>query len=131
MFLPVFSAWALLAGVPAGSVSGPSCSDANTNRWTASSERPAQRGRDITASEHHAFPSELVEMRRFDRRMPHETIVGVTLVIGDNQDELGGFESAAAAVAAIKRSGSRLRMFFMLFSTLFFAQHAGQVECWI
>ena len=49
---------------------------------------PAQRGRDIAAPKHHAFLGELVEMRRFDRRMPHETIVGVTLVIGDNQNDV-------------------------------------------
>ena len=50
---------------------------------------PAQGGRDIAASEHRAFLRELVEMRRFDLRMPHETIVGVALVIGDNQNDVG------------------------------------------
>jgi hypothetical protein len=33
-------------------------------------------------------------MRRFDVRMPHETIIGVGLIIREDQDNIGSFSSA-------------------------------------
>ena len=30
-----------------------------------------------------------VQMRRFNHRVPHETIIGVTLIIGENQNNIG------------------------------------------
>ena len=51
--------------------------------------RAAQGGRDVSATEQGAFRSQLVEVRGLDMGMPHETVIGVALIVRKDQDDVG------------------------------------------
>ena len=56
--------------------------------------RTAQSGRHIPTTEQSTLRGQLIEMRGFDVRMPHETIIGVGLIIREDQYNIGRFSSA-------------------------------------
>ena len=51
--------------------------------------RAAQGGRDVSATEQGALGGQFVEVRGFDMRMPHETVIGVALVVREDEDDVG------------------------------------------
>ena len=52
--------------------------------------RTAQGSRDVPATEQGAFRGQLVKVRGLDVVMPHESVIGVALIIGKDQDDVGG-----------------------------------------
>ena len=53
--------------------------------------RPAQGGGNIPAFEKNALLGKLVQMRGLDLGMPHESVIGPCLIIGDDIENVGGF----------------------------------------
>ena len=80
----IVSSYPMLVGILAGSQ--------GQERWTA------QRGGDVSAFEDHAFLVQFVQVRGLDFRMPHESVIGPCLIIGDDIENVGrlfgGCESA-------------------------------------
>ena len=56
--------------------------------------RTAKSGRHIPTTEQSTLRGQLIEMRSFDVRMPHESVIGVGLIIREDQDNIGRFSSA-------------------------------------
>jgi hypothetical protein len=50
----------------------------------------AQSSRHIPPTEQGAFRGQLVKVRGLDVIMPHEAVIGVALIIGKDQDDVGG-----------------------------------------
>jgi hypothetical protein len=50
--------------------------------------RAAQAGRHVAAGEADSLTSQAIDVRRLDRRVPHETVIGPGLVVGDDQDDI-------------------------------------------
>ena len=55
--------------------------------------RPAQGRWHISAAEKSTLQSELIEMRRLNRVVPHKSIVGEALVIGNDENDIRFFGS--------------------------------------
>jgi hypothetical protein len=51
--------------------------------------RSAKRGWDIPPLEQHAFVGEFIQVRGFNLRVSHETVIGPSLVIGNNVENIG------------------------------------------
>ena len=51
--------------------------------------RAAQGSWDVSATEQGALGGQFVEVRGFDMRMPHETVIGVALVVRKDEDDIG------------------------------------------
>jgi hypothetical protein len=51
----------------------------------------AQRGGNISTLEKDAFLGKLVQVRGLDVGMPHESVIGPRLIIGDNIQNIGRF----------------------------------------
>ena len=51
--------------------------------------RAAQGGGHVAAGEHGAAFGERVEIRRFDVRVSHEAIVGPSVIVGDDEHDVG------------------------------------------
>ena len=58
--------------------------DQGDERWAA------QSGGNVSALEKDALLGKLVQMRGLDFRMPHETVIGVALIVRKDQDDVGG-----------------------------------------
>lgn len=91
MLLILWRAGGVVAGhqVLVGIETGDQCHQ----RWAA------QGGGYVAATEGGALGGEFVEVRRLDRRVPHEAVVGPRLVVGEDQDDVGwlvGSEQSAA-----------------------------------
>ena len=68
---------------------------------------PAQGGGHVASPEQHAFRRQLVEVGRFDGGMPHESVIGVALVIGNDQDDVGGVLRGDEMSRPQERQGKR------------------------
>ena len=55
----------------------------------------AEGGRGEPLLEGHALGSQAVEVGRLDVSMPHEAVIGVTLIVREDQDDVGWFRISA------------------------------------
>ena len=58
--------------------------------------RPTQGGGHVASPEQRAFRCQFIEAGGLDARMPHESVVGVSLIIGEDQDDVRGLRIRCA-----------------------------------